>query len=724
MERGIYFDGWYRNNHCYHPSMPIRSMQMIEDIERYRGTLLVWSAMGGGSISLPFIEHEAYGEVDSRLRFYGFMNDSEFIAECNKRGIKVFGIIFEVQGWEFPAQFSEDSKSFKSLNVMHDDQPHDWYGLREFTSDKHWEVFGKKLKDYYPEGLYNSNGEEVKDIMEECCARDYYNVPVHSEWVEVVGHEQIAYQMCRNNPVWRGYLGKIMEIQIDAGVAGIQLDECELPMTSIRYGGCFCKDCMKQFNEYLQELKIKGQLSEGLMDVDLSTFHYGDYLRVRNIPYPGNIEDIPYYKHYWDYQLRAIKKHFLELVNSAKKYAKSKGKDVLISGNFFNLMPSYYPLETGVDVIITEMKQTLFKQPHWYRYAAGFAGDKTIIVAENPYGGVVPELVEMLDDGKGYDLYRIFLLEASVYGCNMAVPYGAWMGNTIKTGLHPPREVTEEVQSFLASNEKLYSKKSGSNILVLYSFPSYYWREAAAGYSESILDDAAADGGILSYSVIDFDDPNSPRLLFWEIIKQLSDKQINYDVKLMADGDLRSDEFDRTDLEGYELIVLPDCNILTENQATVLEAYAKNEHKLVIFGRAGENLSGWADRMKKMENVMYSQNDDYKPKAMENFEKAFNYAYKDIWQVQVDNSEIGLQIHQLENGIAIHLLNYAFSEERDCVGIIPLLSLKVNQSFEQHNILIHSLTGQDIGYDVCIDEIGLTIRLHDVPLYIVVEIVK
>ena len=92
--------------------------------------------------------------------------------------------------------------------------------------------------------------------------------------------------------------------------------------------------------------------------------------------------------------------------------------------------------------------------------------------------------------------------------------------------------------------------------------------------------------------------------------------------------------------------------------------------------------------------------------------------------MRVDNSEIGLQIHQLENGITIHLLNYAFSEERDCVGIIPLLSLKVNQSFEQHNILIHSLTGQDIEYDVCIDEIGLTIRLHDVPLYIVLEIVK
>ena len=53
MERGVYFDGWYKGNHCYHPSLPYRSMRMVEDIERYRGTMLVWSALGGGSSLFP-----------------------------------------------------------------------------------------------------------------------------------------------------------------------------------------------------------------------------------------------------------------------------------------------------------------------------------------------------------------------------------------------------------------------------------------------------------------------------------------------------------------------------------------------------------------------------------------------------------------------------------------------------------------------------------------------
>ena len=73
MERGIYFDGWCKHNHCYHPSLPLRNIQMLEDLKRYHGTVLVWAGMGGGSISLPYLREEAFGEVDPRLQFYGFM---------------------------------------------------------------------------------------------------------------------------------------------------------------------------------------------------------------------------------------------------------------------------------------------------------------------------------------------------------------------------------------------------------------------------------------------------------------------------------------------------------------------------------------------------------------------------------------------------------------------------------------------------------------------------
>lgn len=724
MERGVYFDAWYHNNHCYHPSLPLRSYQMIEDLEKYKGTLLVWSAMGGGSISLPYLEHEAFGDVDPRMRFYGYMNDSEFCEECRKRGIKVFGIVFEVQGWEFPALVTEgkDGKPvLKMLNVQADNSqaPSDWYGLREFTQDKHWELFGKKLADYYPNGLYNSDGEKVTDLWEECCARTWKGVPVHSDWVEVKGHNQVAYQMCRNNPVWRDYLKKIMKIQIDAGVAGIQLDECELPMTSIGAGGCFCKDCMKGFRAYLKEQKSKGKLCQSLMHLDLDTFDYGQYLRDNNLEYPKYYEDAPLYKYYWEYQLHEIKKYFKELADYAKEYSReTRGEEVLVSGNFFTLMPSYYALEPYADVIITEMKNTLFRQPSWYRYAAGFAGNKPVIVAENPYGGIVPELLDMLNQGKGYDLYRIFLLEASMYGCNMSVPYGGWMGNTIKDAFYPPRDVTQEVQSFLAGNERLFQRTSGAPVAVLYSWPSYYWREAVAGYSNNVVSNADKD--LISYDNKDMDSPNSSRLPFWEVLRNLSKQQICYDVVMSADGELREDDFTLDRIDGYKAVVLPDNTVMTERQLDAVLQYLEKGGRTIVFGRLAENLPEKAQAVKGHANTVCCENPADKPAAIASFLNAFRSVYQPSWGVSVSNPELGVQTTVTPEGSqVVHLLNYAYEKDTDAVSPLNTLTITVSRPIKE--VKVHTLTGT--GEAKVQEKAGMTeIQLTNVPVYAAVEL--
>jgi hypothetical protein len=87
VERGVYFDAWFPRQHCYHPSLPPRRLRMVDDLVDYRATVLVWASMGGGSLSLPYLEQEAFGPVDARARFYGFVNDSEFIAACQEHGI-------------------------------------------------------------------------------------------------------------------------------------------------------------------------------------------------------------------------------------------------------------------------------------------------------------------------------------------------------------------------------------------------------------------------------------------------------------------------------------------------------------------------------------------------------------------------------------------------------------------------------------------------------------
>ncbi len=723
MERGIYFDGWYRDNHCYHPSLPFRSMQMVEDLEKYKATILVWSAMGGGSISLPYLENEAFGELDPRLRFYGYMNDSEFIRECNKRGIKVMGIVFEVQGWEFPIVVSEDGKSMRQFNVIREGEAEDYYGLNEFSAGKFDGLFRTSLKDYYPDGIINSDGEKVTALQEEVAARTFRGEPVHAQWVEVKGHSKTCYQTCRNNPVWRDYLKQIIKLQIDAGVAGIQLDEAELPITSMGAGGCFCKDCKKQFRAYLKEKKENGTLSSLYDDIDLEQFDYQDYLLKQGVGHPN---ESPMFRDYYEFQLRAVKKHFTELVDFARDYARrTQDREILVSGNFFNCMPVYYPFENTVDVIITEMEKTLFRQPHWYRYISGYSNSKPVIVAENPYGGIVPQLLEMLNKGKGYDLYRLLLLEASVYGCNMSVPYGGWMGNTIKDAFYPPRDVTEQVQNFLYHNDAWYSKDSGAKIMVAYSFPSYYWREVTkSGGANELVEDES----ILFYQSVDMDSEEASRLPFWEIIKVMSEKQIVYDVRMFGDEDVRPDTVSADDWKQYEMIILPECDVLTKNQMDELERYAQGGGKLLLFGRTAENCPAFAERLLSCDNAIFCDNPESRREAMKKFGQVFDEMNERIAQVQVTVEDAEKQgfvgVHSHKNGsfFTIHLLNYNYDSKED--KVLPLANVHLSARLPENakTVRCTSLDGSEPESNISMQEGRLDVLLREMPLYVVVEV--
>lgn len=716
MERGIYFDGWFKHNHCYHPSLPLRSMQMIEDLEAYHGTLLVWSAMGGGSISLPYLEHEAFGPVDPRMRFYGYMNDSEFIAECNKRGIKVFAIVFEVQGWEFPAVIDEATGEFKRLNLTSGEEAHDWYGLREFSQDRYPGLFGKSLRDYYPQGIVNSDGEPVTDLWEECAARKLDGTAVHAQWVEVKQHKHICYQTCRNNPVWRDYLKKIMKIQIDAGVPGIQLDECELPITSIGSGGCFCKDCMKQFRAFLQERKAKNLLGPEYDGIDLDTFDYKNYLIETGSPYPNGA---PFYREYWEFQLRAVKRYFTELTDYAKAYGRDTyGRKIEVSGNFFNLMPVYYPIESEVDVVITEMQHTLFRQPHFYRYCAGFAEKKTVIVAENPYGGIVPALLDMLDHGKGYDLYRIFLLEASVYGCNMAVPYGGWMGNTIKDSFHPPRALTAQVQDFLAEHESFYPKQPVKGAAVLYGFSSNYWRETTKGNGGNamLLDQQES---LLDCTTSKWHDPGVARIPFWDAIDVLSAQQAMYDVKMLADGEVREDTLTADDLAPYAMVVVPDCYVLTANQCQVIERYAEAGGRVLVYGRIAEG-NDLAERLRKLPTVEFVGTDEAPDAPMQGFLHAFGAMYAPIATVTCSDASLGIQRFDADGKAYIHALNYGYSSEQDAILPVPQVTFSVRQT--NGPVALYTLDGQIPAHTVDTSGDTLRITIENLPLYTVIVV--
>jgi hypothetical protein len=647
VHRGVYFDGWFSRQHCYHPSLPPRRLRMVDDLRDYRATVLVWAALGGGSLSLPYLEAEAFGEVSARDRFYGFVNDSEFIAECHRHEILVFGIVFEAQGWEFPVELDDDESTVLALNELRGAGKPGWLGLREFSGNRYPKLW-KAVEHYFPDGLVNSLGEPVTDLIEECVARDIHQQPCHARWVECPDRDHQCFYMDRNNPVWREYLKAVIRIQVDAGVDGIQLDEAELPMGAFQYGACFCKDCMRLFREHLRS-QPAAQRSPLLEGVDLDTFHYGEWLLAQGHDFKADRDRAPLFGDYYRAQCAAIKHYFSELAEYARSYGRSVGREVLVSGNFFNLDPSYLALAEDVDLVITEMRNTTYRQPEWYRYVAAFTGDKDVVVVENPYGGVVPELVELLKSGRGHDLFRLSLYEGAAFGANMTVPYGAWMGATIQDAFYPPHELTVEIQTFLADHERLYSKASWHEVAVVYSIASTRELIGQADASDNLAN--ARDSSV--------------RVPYRVATEALSRASVPFDVVIFPDGETAPDRVQVDSLVKYRTVVLPDCFDLTNQQVAALEACLDEGTLLVVTDRFAESLANEArESLLAHAGVRIAEADDVDALTP--------------WGPQVTVSKpVGVNLHRLEGAIGIHLVNYDVDPEAHSVRRTGELAVSV-----------------------------------------------
>ncbi len=85
MIRGMYFMNWFPRDWNYHPLLPPKRIQNVQEIEASGCNMLYWCSMGSGMIGLQMLDEELFGQPANRTRFYGFLNDSEFAAECSKR---------------------------------------------------------------------------------------------------------------------------------------------------------------------------------------------------------------------------------------------------------------------------------------------------------------------------------------------------------------------------------------------------------------------------------------------------------------------------------------------------------------------------------------------------------------------------------------------------------------------------------------------------------------
>jgi hypothetical protein len=451
---------------------------------------------------------------------------------------------------------------------------------------------------------------------------------------------------------------------------------------------------MKGFRAYLQSLDAS-ELDPQLAGVDLSAFHYGEWLLERGYDFKEKRNSSPLFGDYYRYQCRAIKTHFKELADYIREYGRQQGREVLVSGNFFNLDPHYLPLADDVDLLITEMRNTTYRQPEWYRYVAGFAGDKDVVVVENPYGGVVPELVEELKVGRGHDLLRLSLFEGAAMGANMTVPYGAWMGSRIEDSFWAPHELAAEIQTFLADHDDLFSRESCNEVGVVFSIESnraLIARQDAADNISNARDESVE----VPYRVA---------------TAAFANAAVPFDVVLFADGVTAEDRVDPLALRRYRTLLLPSCSFLTVAQAKALLEYLEHGGRLVVTGELGLNLP--ADVRESLTahpgtfRAEHADVDGMLPGGR---------------QVRSEQlAGVAVNIHRLADGsAAVHLVNYDYDGDRD--EVVPRRNVRLSVALpgSPASATAYFHDGRTTDLPVSVEDGHCRVDLAELPLYSVV----
>jgi hypothetical protein len=310
---------------------------------------------------------------------------------------------------------------------------------------------------------------------------------------------------------------------------------------------------------------------------------------------------------------------------------------------------------------------------------------------------VVPELVDMLSVGRGYDRFRMSLYEAAALGTNMSVPYGAWMGSVVEDAFYPPHDLCVEIQQFLADHERLYSRRTWNETAVVYSVESNFYGGARP---EEIANNTAnlSGGG------------TTP---FWAACEALADAAQPYDVVFFPEGELRPDTVTVDDLAQYRTIVLPGVHHLTEQQAEALIGFLDRGGTVLAQGEVGSNRQeALRERIAGHENVRLIA--DAAAVAADAATRQVSLATE---------SDIAVNLMRVEDGVAIHLIRYDYCEEEDRVPALDELTLTVRlpEAFEQ--LECHDPAGRMTG---CLERDGETHRvtLRNVPLYGIVHLTR
>jgi hypothetical protein len=671
MLKGLYFMGWYRDMWNYHPSLPQKNMQMVDDICDIHANMLIWSSLGSGAIGLPYMEKEAFGDTSPRLRLYGFMNDNEFCQECAKRGIKVFSVLWKAQLWEFGAEFNDDESKLLSLNILRGaSKNHKYVGMSELSTNKYPKIFDP-IEKFFPDGLKDWKGNKVGDFLDEFKASSLEGRNILSAWLMAPGHDHKCYSPCSNKDSYLAYMKRDVELMIDAGAGGLHIDEYDTQKHLLSNAGCFCPECMDKFRLYLEKKKIPLPADAG----PLSGFDYRVYLREKGytdehlLAFNGNARwEIPLYRQFFDYEMDSIEWVVRELSGHAKAYAKKKrGENFPITANIFQCLPIGWSSKKHLDLLAGEKTDIRLRQDGWYRFASGWLNGKDCCFVEDPNQYVRDMLIDIKNGIN--DRFVIFALEPIAHGFHVAFPYGSWLQNQVRDAFWPDLRLLKRLGPWLDEHENLFSKNQAADIALIYDHNSAY---------ENMLTEPAADSNS-TYNRVEKISLKGVEELgrqgsfanqgdfgnFFKLAQDLSYAHVLYNVIYESPDEPLTPER----LEGYKKVVVPDAFLLDESNASVLKSFAVKGGEVITHARTVKALSEYANF--PLENRGHLVADLARNRGLIDMD---------------ENRQFGIALHRTKAGYALHILNYNFNEKTHRID--PIWNIRGRVNFSSKSIRV------------------------------------
>jgi hypothetical protein len=227
------------------------------------------------------------------------------------------------------------------------------------------------------------------------------------------------------------------------------------------------------------------------------------------------------------------------------------------------------------------------------------------------------------------------------------------MGSVVEESFYAPHELCVEIQHFLTDHEDLYSRKTCSEVAVVYSVESEYLRNTGRGlFADNRYNLSTSEVGP-----------------FWQVCEALSNSAQPYDVIFFPDGELRPDELAVSDLRQYATLILPDCRFITKAQAELLEDCLEEGVRLLVLGGFGLNLP-----VETRERILNGTNVHTLPE-----EEAFDVGLLPLGLQSSCSpaSDLAINVMQVEAGVAVHLIRYAYDPAQDCVPVLPEMRLEL-----------------------------------------------